>query len=133
MTSQVTARVPTRILLVEDNEVYRATLELLLPGEGVDVVAAVGDGAAALAVLTAIEVDVALVDLRLPGQLAGGALVAALRAQAPSVPVVCVTAEPSVEASEAALAAGALTVLDKSLPPRRLADAVRSGLTDAPA
>ena len=82
-----------RVLLVEDNEVYRGTLELLLAQEeGIVVVAGVGDVAAAVAQLDGVPPDVVVLDLRLPG-LAGADAVEALAAAAPSVRVLCLTAE----------------------------------------
>jgi two-component system response regulator DesR len=115
-----------RVLLVEDNVVYRETLELLLPGEpGIELVGAVSDGEAAVAAVGVAVPDVVLLDLRLPG-LAGADAVAALRAAAPDLAVVCLTAEPEHDLTRTALAAGAVAVLDKAIPTRELADAIRS-------
>jgi DNA-binding NarL/FixJ family response regulator len=115
-----------RVLLVEDNAVYRATLELLLPAErGLEIVGAVGDGEAAVAAVAALGPDVVLLDLRLPG-LAGAEAVAALALAAPRTGIVCLTAEPDDGLTRAALAAGAVAVLDKALPTREIADAIRS-------
>lgn len=115
----------TRVLLVEDNAVYRSTLELLLPAEGLEVAGAVGDGDAAVAAATALLPDVVLLDLRLPG-LAGAEAVAALREAAPETAVLCLTAEASPVLTADAISAGAVGVLDKAIPTRDLADAIRS-------
>ena len=75
--------VPIRILLVEDNDVYRASLELLLGMQaGIEVVGSVSDGAAAAAACLAAQADVVLMDLRLPG-LDGPAATEAVRATLP--------------------------------------------------
>lgn len=117
---------PTRVLLVEDNAVYRATLELLLPAEpGLELAGAVGDGDAAVEAARSLAPDVVLLDLRLPG-LSGAEAVAAICAAAPATRVLCLTAEHDPELSRAALAAGAEAVLDKALPTREIADAIRS-------
>ena len=58
---------PVRILLVEDNEVFRDALELLLGmRDDVEVVASVGDGAAAVSAAREHRPDVVLMDYRLP-------------------------------------------------------------------
>ena len=72
-----------RVLLAEDNEVYRSTLELLLDGrDGISVVGAVADGRAAVAAVAELEPDVVLMDFRLPG-LDGAEATAAVRALRP--------------------------------------------------
>ena len=58
---------PVRILLVEDNEVFRDALELLLGMRAdVEVVASVGDGATAVSAAIEHRPDVVLMDYRLP-------------------------------------------------------------------
>ncbi|MGL6278558.1 MAG: response regulator [Gaiella sp.] len=117
---------PVRVVLVEDNEIYRSTLELLLGQEsGIEVVGAVGEVGEALSVLSGADADVAVLDLRLPG-LAGGEAVAAIVTALPGVAVLCLTAEATSELAEAARAAGALSVLEKDAPTREVADAIRS-------
>jgi CheY-like chemotaxis protein len=55
-----------RILVVDDDDALRESLELVLAAEGYEVVGA-RDGASALAALEAAPVDVVLCDLRMPG------------------------------------------------------------------
>jgi DNA-binding NarL/FixJ family response regulator len=118
----------TRVLVVEDNAVYRATLELLLPAEeGITVVGVAGDAVAGAAAAAALEPDVVLLDLRLPG-ITGADAVAAVVA-ASTARVLCLTAEPEEQLGRDALAAGAIAVLDKALATRELADAIRSAST----
>ena len=58
----------TRVLLVEDNEVYRSSLELLLGLQaGLEVVGAVGSGDEAAEAALRLRADVVLMDYRLPG------------------------------------------------------------------
>ena len=83
---------PVRILLVEDNEVFRDALELLLGmRDDVQIVAAVGDGAAAVSAAVEHRPDVVLMDYRLPGMDGIQATVQVLEAL-PDTAVVALTA-----------------------------------------
>jgi len=58
---------PIRVLLVEDNDVYRESLVFLLGREdGLEVVGAVADGRSAAPACAALEAEVVIVDYRLP-------------------------------------------------------------------
>jgi len=58
---------PIRVLLVEDNDVYRESLVFLLGREdGLEVVGAVADGRSAAPACAALEAEVVVVDYRLP-------------------------------------------------------------------
>jgi two-component system response regulator DesR len=117
--------VAIRVLLVEDSDVYRSALELLLPLEdGIEVIGAVATGVDAIAAATSLRPDVALVDLRLPG-LDGIETTAALRRAAPLTAVVCLTAEATAGERAAVLEAGAVAVVDKDQPTQALAEALR--------
>lgn len=59
---------PTRVLLVEDQQLIRRGLAMLLSTvDGIDVTAQAEDGRAALDILATTELDVVLVDARMPG------------------------------------------------------------------
>jgi DNA-binding NarL/FixJ family response regulator len=117
-----------RVLLAEDNEVYRSTLELLLDGrDGITVVGSVADGRAAVAAVAELEPDVVLMDFRLPG-LDGAQATAAVRALRPGTAVVCLTAEAGEEDRLAVLAAGAVALLEKGLPTEKIVEAIRSAV-----
>ena len=104
---------PVRILLVEDNEVFREALELLLGMRGdVEVVASVGDGAAAVPACLEFRPDVVLMDYRLPG-LDGVQATRAVREACPGAAVVCLTASAQGREIEALQAAGATACLTK--------------------
>ena len=104
---------PIRILLVEDNDVFRQALELLLGLEDeLEVVAAVADGAAAVAACREHRPDVCVMDFRLPG-MDGVEATAALRRACPEVAVVCLTASASVGELAALEEAGAVACLRK--------------------
>ena len=117
--------VAIRILLVEDNDVYRASLELLLGmQEGLEVVGGVSDGAAAATACATLQADVVLMDFRLPG-LDGPAATEAVRAACPNVAVLGLTAEATDEEADAMTAAGAVEIVRKGDPVDELVRAIR--------
>ena len=102
-----------RVVLVEDNEVFREALELLLSMRSdIEVVASVADGAAAVAAAVEHRPDVVLMDYRLP-TLDGIQATAQLRAAEPGVAVVALTASANEAEREALVAAGAVACLTK--------------------
>jgi two-component system, NarL family, response regulator DesR len=104
---------PVRVVLVEDNAVFREALELLLGlRSDVDVVAAVGDGTEAVAAVREHRPDVVLMDYRLPG-LDGVQATAAIHEAAPGVAVVILTASVAPREFDALLEAGAVACLSK--------------------
>jgi DNA-binding NarL/FixJ family response regulator len=104
---------PIKVVIVEDNRVFREALELLL-GLRTDlhVVASVADGEEAVAVCREYEPHVALMDYRLPG-LDGVETTRLLRAECPDVAVVALTASANTEEMEALKEAGAVASLTK--------------------
>src|SRR5579863_966647 len=84
--------VPVRVVLVEDNEVFREALELMLGmRKEIEVVASVGDGGSALTAVLEHRPDVVLIDYRMPG-LDGVETTTQLLAQLPELAVVALTA-----------------------------------------
>jgi DNA-binding NarL/FixJ family response regulator len=117
---------PVRILLVEDNEVFREALEMLLGMRGdVEVVASVGDGAAAVPACREHRPDVVLMDYRLPG-LDGVQATTALREACPEAAVVCLTASANTREIEALYQAGASACLTKDQELDTIVEAIRS-------
>ena len=104
---------PVRILLVEDNDVFREALELLLGMRSdVQVVGAVGDGAAAVSAAVEHRPDVVLMDYRLPG-LDGIQATAQVVEAVPQVAVEALTASADDAEREALVEAGAVMCLNK--------------------
>ena len=115
---------PIRILLVEDNEVYRSSLELLLGLQaGFEIVAAVSSGADAADAAATSDADVVVMDYRLPG-LDGTAATRAVRERSRAA-VVCLTAEATPDERAAVLEAGAVALVEKGGSIDVLADAIR--------
>jgi DNA-binding NarL/FixJ family response regulator len=122
---------PLRVLLVEDNDVYRSTLELLLAQQDdLQVVGAVADGHAGVSAAAELAPDVVLMDFRLPG-LDGAEATAAVRAARPGAVVICLTAEATDDDRAAVLAAGASALVEKGGTTADLAGALRSAFRDA--
>jgi len=104
---------PIRLLLVEDNQVFREALELLLGLQsGIEVVASVGDGNDAVPAARIHAPDVVVMDYRLPG-LDGVQATKAVRAAAPGVAVVCLTGAADTHEIDALYEAGAVACLSK--------------------
>ncbi len=116
---------PVRVLLVEDNAVFREALELLFSlRDDIEVVASVGDGAQAAPAALEHSPDVVLMDYRLPG-LDGVQATRAVRAACPDAVVVCLTASADSRDIEALHAAGATTCLRKDQELEDIVEAIR--------
>ena len=101
-------------MLVEDNDVFREALELVLGlRDDIDVVASVGDGSEAAAACARLHPDVCLMDYRMPG-LDGVQATSAVRAASPSTAIVCLTAAADPHEQEALIEAGAVACLSKN-------------------
>ena len=104
---------PIRVVLVEDNDVFREALELLLGLRlEMQVVATVADGADAAGVVAEVRPDVVLMDYRLPG-LDGVQATRAVKEASPETAVVCLTASANLRERDALLEAGAVDCLRK--------------------
>jgi DNA-binding NarL/FixJ family response regulator len=96
---------PIRVLLVEDNEVYRDSLVFLLAARaGLEVVEAVADGASAVRAFREHAPEVVVLDFRLP-DIDGAAVAADI-----SGPVVFLSASAGRDEYDAASSAGAALV-----------------------
>jgi DNA-binding NarL/FixJ family response regulator len=104
---------PIRVVLVEDNEVFREALELLLGlRPDIAVVASVTDGSKAAGVVAEVEPAVVLMDYRLPG-LDGVQATRAVLAACPGTAVVCLTASANLRERDALVEAGAVDCIGK--------------------
>ncbi len=103
----------TRVLIVEDNQIFRETLELLLGlRPEVDVIGTVATGTEAPDAASELKPDVVLMDYRMPG-LNGAQATRAVLEACPATSVVCLTASISRKEEGELLAAGAVACLTK--------------------
>ena len=113
-----------RVALVEDNRLFRETLELLLGlRDGIEVVASVAGGAEAIAACEAAAPDVVLLDYRMPG-LDGAQTTRELLYAAPGLHVICLSASVTAEERRLVLDAGAAACLTKDEGLDRIVDAI---------
>jgi two-component system, NarL family, response regulator DesR len=123
-----------RVALVEDNDVFRGALELLLGlRPEIEIVAALADGHDVVDVCRTVEPDVVVMDYRLPG-LEGVQATAAILAACPDTAVVALTASANARERGALIEAGAVAFLTKDEPLDEIVDAIhRAGGRLAPA
>lgn len=117
---------PIRVLLADDEPMLRAATSLLLgQAADIEVVAEVADGASAISAVRRVPIDVALVDIRMPGMDGLAALEEIIRI-APSVRVIMLTTFGEEEYVARALRAGAAGFLLKDTEPTQILHAVRA-------
>ena len=101
---------PIRVLLVEDNDVYRESLEFLLDRhDGLEVVGAVGLGGAAAEACAERGAQVVVIDYRLP-DVDGSVAAEAVRERCPEAAIVFLSASAGQEERDAARSAGVALV-----------------------
>ena len=117
---------PVRVVLVDDDQLVRVGLRMLLSGDdGLVVVGEAGDGLEAEAVIASTTPDVVLMDIRMPRC---GGLVATERElrRRPDLAVLVLTTFEGDDLVLGALQAGARGFLLKDTPPHELVQAVRT-------
>lgn len=117
---------PIRVLLVDDQPLLRMGFRLVLEDEdGLTVVGEAGDGAEALRQVAALQPDVVLMDVRMPG-MNGIEATERLVAAGASTRVLILTTFDLDEYAFAALRAGASGFLLKDARPAELTAAIRA-------
>ncbi|CAN5816959.1 sigma-54 dependent transcriptional regulator [soil metagenome] len=101
----------TRVLIVDDERSILDTVQILLRGEGFDVVT-VQNPREALERIVEIAPDIVLSDIRMPG-VTGLDVLAAMREYDPEVPVILMTAQASLQSAMQAVNQGAFYYLQK--------------------
>lgn len=115
-----------RILLADDHEVVRAGLRRMLESEpGFEIVAEADSGEEAYRKLAALRVDVAVIDLSMPG-MGGIEAIRRMRARRPEVKILVFSIHESAGFAQRALSAGAEGYLTKASPASAMIEAVRA-------
>ena len=123
---------PIRLMLVDDHPVVRDGLHgVFAADEDFEVVAEAGDGQEALARAARVEVDVVLLDLRMP-RMGGVETIRALARQAPDVRVLVLTTFDTDRDVLPAIEAGATGYLLKDASAAELEAAVRAAYAGQP-
>jgi len=118
-----TDRAVNTLLFIEDDDAIRLALRLALEDEGYSVVEA-ANGATGLDAFQSNEIDLVLLDLRLP-DLSGFDVCRALRAES-IVPIIIITAQTDTHDMVAGLEAGADDYVTKPVVPKELAARIRA-------
>lgn len=121
-----------RVLVVDDHDINRRAIQLILAPLGCDIATA-ADGMAALSLCDANDYDVIFMDVRMP-ELDGRETTRRLRAQGgpnARTPVIAVTADSAPEDVAACMAAGMTYFVSKPLTPQVLLGALSAVLEDA--
>ena len=113
-----------RVAIVDDHRLIRDALSDLISVEpDIDVVASVGDGAAALNAIAEERLDVLLLDLALP-DVNGLDLIARIRNSSPTTRVLVLSMHSEPEYAAAARERGAAGLVSKSAPVEELIEAI---------
>ena len=106
----IPAEGPVRVLLVEDNDVYRESLVFLLGRQdGLDVVGAVADGRSAALSCAELDAEVVILDYRLP-DVDGAEAAEDVLALCPEASIVFLSASGGPEEIDAARRMGGVFV-----------------------
>jgi DNA-binding NarL/FixJ family response regulator len=113
-----------RVLIVDDQDLVRTGLRMILTARGIDVVGEAADGAQAVAAAHRLAPDVVLMDIRMP-DMDGIEATRRLLERRPSSRVIVLTTFDLDRYVYEALAAGASGFLLKDVTPGHLAAAIR--------
>ncbi len=131
MTTRTDVSAPgrVRVVIVDDTAEIREILRRLFDRDDrFDVVAEGADGVEAIELVTRLRPDVLVIDQHMP-RLGGVEAMPAIREAAPGTAVILFTARADAGLYQAALSAGAMDVLDKSVG-LKLADRLAETLVD---
>lgn len=117
----------SRILIVDDEEIVRSSLQDILNLEGYEV-QSVANGEAALSLLQRETFDLILLDLKMPG-MDGIDVLRAINKLSPDIKVILLTGHGSLESAIEALRQGAHDYILKPAPSTEILSSVMRGLS----
>lgn len=122
----------TRILLADDHALVRSGLRLMLDAQpDLEVVAEASDGAEAIELALALEIDLAILDITMP-RMTGLHVIAELRRRRPRMRLLVLSMHENEQYLYEALRAGASGYVLKSVADRDLIRACRAVMRGAP-
>ena len=117
---------PIQVLLVDDHKIVRQGVRAFLQTlNDIQVVGEADTGEASVEAVQALNPDVVLMDLEMPGRLDGIEATRQIRRLSPQVQVIVVTSHHQDEYIFPAVKAGAISYLLKDVEPEELAEAIR--------
>jgi DNA-binding NarL/FixJ family response regulator len=128
----LTTPLKTRVLLADDHALVRSGLRMVLDRQpDIEVVAEAGDGAEAVKLALAEDIDLAILDVSMP-RLTGLQAAAELRSQRPDLHVLMLSMHDNEQYFFEALKAGASGYVLKSAAERDLVEACRASMRGEP-
>lgn len=123
---------PIRVLIADDHPLMRKGLADILGGpDDIELVGSAADGAAALALAYAVQPNVVLMDISMPG-MDGIEATEKMSGIDPDIRVVMLTSYSEREKITEALSAGAVSYLTKDSTPEAVIRAIRSAAASLP-
>jgi len=113
-----------KILIIDDHRLFREGLESLLQRRNIDVLAAVGDGNEGIKLARELDLDIILLDMRMP-IIDGISVLIQLKKYVTDVPIVILTTSSNEQDLLEALKNGASGYLLKDMEPDALVTALR--------
>lgn len=114
---------PPRVLIADDAPAMRTALRGLLEDHGLPVIGEAADGLQAVTMATALQPDIVVMDIRMPG-LDGIQATTRITGAHPNIRVVVYSVYDSDETQRAARQAGAAAFVPKHAPPHQVPAAV---------
>jgi two-component system nitrate/nitrite response regulator NarL len=113
-----------RVIIIDDHALFRVGLQGLLEQRGIEVIAAVAEGAEGLSLAQEMNPDIILLDLRMP-DMSGLEVLQEVREREIKIPVVMLTTSNEEQDLVEALRNGAQGYLLKDMEPDELVSALR--------
>lgn len=117
---------PSKILIIDDEEVVLDSCAEILDGEGV-MVATAGDGTLGLRRLADFHPDLVFVDLKMPG-ISGMEVIERIRASDPTIVTIVITGYATLNSAVEAMQKGAYDFVPKPFTPQEFRLVTRRGL-----
>ena len=128
ITPQRTGSGPTKILLIDDDELTRTTLREILRGDGYTVIREAAEAVAGMKMALHLRPEVICLDVHMPGK-SGLELLADLKAQLPTARVLMVTSSNDRATVDACIAGGVNGFIIKPFSAKKLLKTVRACVT----